>query len=549
MVKKIVIGGIATLLTLFNVAFAYTDTQGHWAEKEITNLSLNGIISGYSDNSFKPNNNMTRAELVTVINRILSNSIQNTKYVPDINAKDWFYAEIRKGIESGIIQGNTDGYVRPNDFVTREEAIVMIQRALVPISETTSTHNYIDFEDVSVWSKDSMETFLKEGYITGYTDNTIRPKKNITRAEVIKIIENILDVYIPFGEITGEIHGNVLVYGKNVTLKNISIDGNLIVTEGAEETLKLENIIIQGDLITRVDINTPNKNFKVKGKTYDIRPIKSQEISKYINDEYGISFSIPEKAKVVYIEDETQKVNYKTKNLMTIRINQNDELYFTSFEKALNKERERFDVVYEEFETGKIGIYKYAVYGSEKEESYFVYLKRDNVEYSIYFFNIENVNVIDSLVNSIKLYEGTKVNVHTQKIYRNPDLYLKFSYLDYVTVDDSYNTGVVNNEDGFFKMFIQVTNIIDMSDYTIEDLEQILKSLEDTDGEIIDSEIKKVYTYDAIEYTVKSGNKLTKSLYIVISTKLYHFIYTGNLEEMESVGVEIYQDIINSIEF
>ena len=50
---------------------------------------------------------------------------------------------------------NLENYSRT---ITREEAIVMIQRALVPISETTSTHNYIDFEDVSVWSKDSMET-------------------------------------------------------------------------------------------------------------------------------------------------------------------------------------------------------------------------------------------------------------------------------------------------------------------------------------------------------------------------------------------------------
>lgn len=549
MVKKSLIVGAFALMIMSSVVSAYTDTEGHWAEKEITNLSLNGIISGYSDNSFKPDNNMTRAELVTVINRMLGNSEQNTKYVPDINAKDWFYSEIRKGIESGIIQGNSEGYVRPNDLVTRQEAVVMLQRALVPEATTTKTHSYSDFDDVSEWSKKSIETFLKSNYINGYSDNTIRPNAYITRAEVIKIIENIVDVYASFGEFFGEIHGNVLVYGKNVTLKNITIYGDLIVTEGSFGTLKLENIIIEGDLVTRSEVNIPNKNFKLKGEIVNLKQKQPQNISSYINDEYGISFSIPEKAKVVYIEDEKQKVNYNSKNLMTIRINQDDKLYFTSFDAALSREKKRFDVIYDEMVTGKIGIYKYAVYGSDKDEAYFVYLKRDNVEYSIYFFNIENINVIDSLVNSIKLYEGTNVQVHTKKVYRNPDLYLKFSYLDYVTVDDSYNTGVVNGEDGFFKMFIQVTNIIDMSDYTIEELEKILVSLEDTDGEIIDSEIKKVYTYDAIEYTVRSENRLTKSLYIVISTKLYHFIYTGEEEKMNSVGVEIYEDIINSIEF
>ena len=79
------------LLIIFNVniSFAYTDTQNHWAEKQINNFSVNGIISGYLDNTFRPNNNMTRAELVSVINRLLSNKVQSTKYVPDINSKDW----------------------------------------------------------------------------------------------------------------------------------------------------------------------------------------------------------------------------------------------------------------------------------------------------------------------------------------------------------------------------------------------------------------------------------------------------------------------------
>jgi len=549
MVKKSLIIGVFALMTLCSKTFAYSDTNGHWAEKEIMNLSLNGIVSGYSDNSFKPDKNMTRAELVTIINRLLGNSVQNTKYVPDINAKDWFYTEIRKGIESGIIQGNADGYVRPNDLVTREEAIVMLQRALVPVTTKEIAHEFMDASEISEWSKQALNTFWEENYIKGYSDNTIRPKNYITRAEVVKIIENMIDVYATFGEFTGEVHGNVLVVGKDITLKNITIDGDLFVVEGAEDTLTFENIIIDGDLITRTDIQIPEKNFVLKGKHIDLSPEEIQDVSSYINDEYGISFSIPEKAKVVYIENEKQKVNYRTKNLMTIRIHQDDALYFTSFKSGLFKERKRFDVAYSEMETGKIGIYRYAVYGSEKDDSYFVYLKRDNVEYSIYFYNIENINVIDSLVNSIKLYEGTQIISHEEKIYRNPDLYLKFSYLDYVTVDDSYNTGVVNEEEAFFKMFIQVNNILDMSDYTIEELKEILVSLEDSDGEIIDSQIQKVYTYDAIEYTVKDGEKLTKSLYIVISTKLYHFIFVGDEAKMNAVGIEIYNDIINSMEF
>ena len=182
MVKKSLFVGVFALMLVSGSVNAYTDIDGHWAQKEITNLSLNGIVSGYDDNSFKPDKNMTRAELTTVINRLLGNSIENTKYVPDINAKDWFYSEIRKGIESGVIKGDANGYVRPNDLVTREEAIVMIQRAIVPITSNAIMNNYSDFNEISEWSKRAITTFISENYIKGYEDNTIKPKNYITRA-------------------------------------------------------------------------------------------------------------------------------------------------------------------------------------------------------------------------------------------------------------------------------------------------------------------------------------------------------------------------------
>lgn len=550
MMKKVFLMGVILLTIVGSSATqAYTDVEGHWAEKEITNLSLNGIVSGYADNSFHPNQSMTRAELVTIINRMLGNTVQNTKYVPDINAKDWFYKEVRKGLASGYIEGDANGYLRPREFITREEAIVMLQRAFMPAITTGISHSFEDEAEISAWSRQAINTFWRNQYLTGYPDNTIRPKAYVTRAEVVKMITNMVDVFATFGTFSGEVHGNILVSGKNVTLKNITITGDVIVTEGTEGTLTLENIIIQGNLIRRAEVTIPNSHFVLKGTNTDIRVAQEEDNDNYINDEYGIRFSIPQEAQVIYIEDEQQKVNYRKKNLMTLRIQQDDSFYFKPFDTMVFQETSRFDVPYSEMEQGKIGIYDYAVYGSERDKSYFFYLKRDNVQYVIYFYNIDNINVIDSLVNSVQLYEGTYITPHEKKIYRNPDLYLKFSYLDYVTVDDSYNTGVVNEEEGFFKMFIQVNNIIDMSDYSVEELKEILSTLEDPDGTILSSEIKKVYTYDAIEYTVRQEDKLVKSLYVMIPTKLYHFIFVGEESQMDSIGTGIYNDIINSIEF
>ena len=547
--KKLLVS-VIFLLIIFNVnmAFAYTDTAGHWAEKNINNLSVNGIINGYLDNTFRPNENMTRAELVAVINRILANQVQSTKYFADINSKAWYYADVRKAVQSGILEGDKAGNIRPNSLITREEAICMLQRALVPVNSEQIVPNFSDYSDVSKWAQASINTFIEKKYINGYSDNTIRPKGNITRAEVVTIISNIVDHYVSYGELRGNIYGNVLVRGGKVKLNYVTIHGNLIVTEGASD-ISFKDVIIDGDLIYRREVEIPKTNFKVNGKTYDIIPVAVNDETKYENSIYGISFSIPKGATVIPIESETQKVNYKTKNLMTIRIRQSEDLYFTSFTSGVFKERYRYSLPYEEISVGTIGFYKYAIYGYEKDNSYFLYIKRDNVEYVIYFYNIANINVIENVIDSIKLYEGTGITNHSINTYRNPDLFLKFNYVDYVAVDDSYNTGVVNENSSYYKLFIQVTNIIDLSNYSLDQLQVILESLEDTGSEILESKVKKVYTYDAIEYTVKNGEKVSKSLYVVISTKLYHFIFTSDESRMESAGEEIYNDIISNIEF
>ena len=549
---KIFTAALIFVFSIFavSVCFAYSDTQNHWAEKEINIMSSNGIISGYTDGTFKPNQNMTRAELITVINRLLGNQKQNDRFVPDINVKDWYYAEIRKAIESGFVEGNQEGYVKPNNLITRQEAVVMLQRALVPVGSDVVTTEYNDIDSVSKWASRSFNTFLNKGYIKGYTDNTIKPGKNITRAEVVRVISNIVNTYFSFGEYTGKSSGTVLVNTADVKLKDFTVNGNLIVAEGAEN-LELENVHIIGDLVIRRETNFTSNDHQLDGKLYYLNynePVKDN--AKYINEDYGISFSIPENTKVVLIEKDDKKINKNQKNLITLKVNQSDEYYFISFEDGQKAAFNRLEYNLDELDRGYADYYKYVIYGNERNNIYYVYLKRDNLEYEITLYNIENINILDSLVNSISLFEGDRIKNHKIVLYKNDDLNIKFRYPDYVAVDDSYNTNVVNdNQDAYYKLFLQVNNIVDLSNYTVEQLKNILVSLEDSDGEITESKIKKVYVYDAIEYTVKNDGKIFKSLYIIISKKLYHFVFLSSEDKMTSAGLEIYNDIVNSVEF
>lgn len=532
-----------------SVSFAYTDIENHWAKKNIESLSRINVIKGYSDETFRPDEYITRAELITIVNRLLKNTNQSYKYIPDVGSNDWYSEEIRKAVYSGIVQGNDEGMIRPNDYITREEAVLILQRAFVKKLPAYNTFSYKDINEVSTWSKEAFYTFMNMGYISGYDDNTVKPKDNITRAEIVKIINNIFSEIIFLGDYSEEIHGNLLVSGEKIKLSNLIINGDLVVSEGTNGLVILDNVTILGNLILRTPLEINRKKVNITGEIINLYETVNVQLGNiYQNDQYGIKFSMPDNGSVIEVNDSTKKINYNKDNLVTLRITKSDDLHFVSFKDALKKEKKRYALIYEELKVGKIGLADYAICGAGKT-SYFVFIKRNDVEYVMYFYNIDDYNVVDNLVNSIELYEGELIHPHEMKVYKNPRLYLKFSYLDYIGVDDSYNTGKIFEGDSYFKFFIQVNNVTDMSKYSVEDLKILFSAMESNDAEILEAKTKKVYQYDAIEFTVKENEKISKSLYVIIETKLYHFIFVGDEAKMNSIGIDLYNDIVNTIEF
>ncbi|MFF2093039.1 carboxypeptidase regulatory-like domain-containing protein [Paenibacillus sp. NPDC058174] len=109
---------------------SFEDTQGHWAASAINALKVNGIIGGYKDGSFKPNNEITRAEMVAILSKVL----QLGEATGDSKFKDvtgsWAEAQINQLAEAGIISGKSDGKFDPNATATRAESVVMILRLL-----------------------------------------------------------------------------------------------------------------------------------------------------------------------------------------------------------------------------------------------------------------------------------------------------------------------------------------------------------------------------------------------------------------------------------
>jgi peptide/nickel transport system substrate-binding protein len=162
---------------------------GHRNYTHINALVGLGIINGYSDNTFRPSNTLTRAQAAIMIVRAAGISTEgvssNFTDVPPTHAA---YKFISAAYQAGIINGYSDGTFRPNANVTRAQIAIMVQRAFnVQASETIIT-----FTDVpeGYAPKKFIETLASQKIVNGYSDGTFKPLNNVTRAQFSTMIYN-----------------------------------------------------------------------------------------------------------------------------------------------------------------------------------------------------------------------------------------------------------------------------------------------------------------------------------------------------------------------
>ncbi len=495
---------------------------------------------------------MTRAELATIIRRLFVAESESNKYIPDVKRQDWFYSDIRKAISMGIIQGDPEGYIHPNNYVTREEAVLMMARAfnIKPSSEIINI-SYADSDEISEWAKPEFLTFIRKHFIAGYTaDNTIRPKENITRAEILTIIDRVANYNVGSSLYSTILNGNVLIRDTNANLVNVEIYGDLIIGESAARVIKLNNVSIHGNLVLYAAIDENENLYAVDGEVCKLYENRVNAEYYYSDNDYGINFSIPDGASVQNIKID-DKIDYSFKDLIVIDIFSDDEYYWKSLESFSEEEidKQNYDSIFRKVEDGKIGIYPYILY-SDNVTSKLLFIKRDNVIYKLLFLNVVSENIVDSVIANMEFTPGEQIKDHSNMIYENSKLCLKFSYRQgYVGVDDSYNTGNIFSGDCFFKLFIQVNKITDIGDYNIGEVKLLLKSLVSKDGKIISEQEKKVAGHDAIQFEIDAENDKIISLYVIIGNNLYNFIFTGDKDKVNILGKDIFQEIVNSMEF
>ncbi|MDD9271445.1 S-layer homology domain-containing protein [Paenibacillus sp. GCM10023248] len=162
------------------------DITGHWAESSIRELIGKGAINGYEDGTFKPDNRITRAEFVSIVVKVLGLGVQGGQSFSDTSSH-WAKDVIATAAAQGIVTGYTDTTFGPDDQITREQMAEIIVRA-AHLAKGTAGTSFADQAQISEWAQGAVAALTAKGYLNGYEDGTFRPQGLTTRAEASAMI-------------------------------------------------------------------------------------------------------------------------------------------------------------------------------------------------------------------------------------------------------------------------------------------------------------------------------------------------------------------------
>ncbi|MGV7114588.1 S-layer homology domain-containing protein [Paenibacillus kyungheensis] len=189
----------------------FNDVSGHWAESEINRLQDLSILNGVGDNQYNPDALITRAQFTQMINNLLqvSSNTDNVTY-SDVAPDKWYYNAINAVSATGITKGYTDDSYQPDQQITREEMSNILNNTLSYLEPSTSfaadanqaLTPFTDRNNTSNWAKNSLATAVNQGIMQGRPNGQIAPKDNTTRAEAAMTISRLMDKMVTHFNIT-----------------------------------------------------------------------------------------------------------------------------------------------------------------------------------------------------------------------------------------------------------------------------------------------------------------------------------------------------------
>lgn len=204
-VKKII--ALVTVLSIciasFSIsAFGASDISGHWASEAIQEWLDKGLANGYPDGSFKPNENITRAEFMSLVNKSFDFTAEEEISYSDVSESKWYYNVVKATKAAGYLTGYPDGTIKPEELITRQEAAVIIAAVKGLESNVNGANDLTDATEMASWSKGAIGAVVEAGYMSGYKDKTFKASNYIKRGEVITVLKKAVETQEVSGKVT-----------------------------------------------------------------------------------------------------------------------------------------------------------------------------------------------------------------------------------------------------------------------------------------------------------------------------------------------------------
>jgi hypothetical protein len=209
----------------------FCDLTGHWGECNVYYVSDFGLINGYPDATFCPNNSITRSEFLVIL--ALDSGEDLSAYMNDNTFNDvipdfWGKKYINWGATNGIVNGYDDGSFHPNSIISRQEMATILYRYIVTyqgltLPEVNAEIQFTDQFSIGSWALSSVKAIQKAGIINGYSDRSFSPLSGATRAESATMVANYLKIYHPETAtplLTTDLYSNGTLIKSNMTLIN-----------------------------------------------------------------------------------------------------------------------------------------------------------------------------------------------------------------------------------------------------------------------------------------------------------------------------------------
>lgn len=273
-----VFGIILVFVAIFStVSFAgFEDISGHWCEKEIVDFNKSGFVDGYADGTFRPDDEITKAELCKIINSYMNYEVSG----------EWQEANMEMAKEKKYL---TTG--KAEELISREEAFVAFAK-LMKLDDIECELQYQDSGDISVWAVPAIKSLTFTKYIAGNEENLLKPKQNITRAEVVKVLYG----FVGIGGVDEDIEEEEFAIGylshNKYGLEFIKIEDVLEIESG--ETITL-SATVSGDDEVEFKVVSGKKIVDFDAESLKLEAVKSgkaEVIARYLGEKKKIIIKV-----------------------------------------------------------------------------------------------------------------------------------------------------------------------------------------------------------------------------------------------------------------